>query len=58
MAALRWKRFPEPVPGNRLSNQRYKWDHTMRRHVLPRIGDVPVGGRGIRDGEDLATSTR
>ena len=39
---LRWKRFPAPVAGNRLSNQRYKWDYTMRKHVLPRIGTVPV----------------
>ena len=39
---LRWKRFPEPVAGNRLSNQRYKWDYTMRKHVLPRIGALPV----------------
>ena len=38
---LRWKRFLAPVAGNRLSNQRYKWDFTMRKHVLPRIGSVP-----------------
>ncbi|MCY3624152.1 MAG: integrase arm-type DNA-binding domain-containing protein [Gammaproteobacteria bacterium] len=39
---LRWKRFPAPVANNRLSNQRYRWDYTMRKHVLPRIGTVPV----------------
>ena len=39
---LRWKRFAPPVAGNRLSNQRYKWAYTMRKHVLPRIGTVPV----------------
>ena len=39
---LRWKRFPPPVASNRLSNQRYRWDYTMRKHVLPRIGTVPV----------------
>ena len=39
---LRWKRFPPPVANNRLSNQRYRWDYTMRKHVLPRIGTVPV----------------
>ena len=33
---------PPPVAGNRLSNQRYKWDYTMRKHALPRIGTVPV----------------
>ncbi|MXY58359.1 MAG: DUF4102 domain-containing protein, partial [Gammaproteobacteria bacterium] len=39
---LRWKRFPPPVANNRLSNQRYRWDYTMRKHVLPRIGTVAV----------------
>ncbi|MCE2460622.1 MAG: DUF4102 domain-containing protein [Pseudomonadales bacterium] len=34
---LRWKRFPPRVAGNRLSNQRYKWHYTMRKHVQPRI---------------------
>ena len=39
---LRWKRFPPPRADNRLTNQRYRWDYTMRKHVLPRIGTVPV----------------
>ena len=34
--------FSAAVAGNRLSNQRYKWDYTMRKHLLPRIGAVPV----------------
>ncbi len=33
---LRWRRFPPPRADNRLSNQRYRWDYTMRKHVLPR----------------------
>ena len=53
---LRWKRFPPPVAGNRLSNQRYKWDYTMRRHVLPRIGAVPVAEVTVRQAAAIASA--
>ena len=53
---LRWKRFPPPVAGNRLSNQRYKWDYTMRKHVLPRIGWVPVAEVTVRQAAAIASA--
>ena len=53
---LRWKRFPPPVAGNRLSNQRYKWDYTMRKHVLPRIGTVPVAEVTTQQAAAIASS--
>ena len=53
---LRWKRFPPPVAGNRLSNQRYKWDYTMRKHVLPRIGTVPVAEVTTQQAAEIASA--
>ena len=53
---LRWKRFPPPVAGNRLSNQRYKWDYTMRKHVLPRIGEVPVAEVTMQQAAAIASA--
>ena len=53
---LRWKRFPPPVAGNRLSNQRYKWDYTMRRHLLLRIGAVPVVEVTVRQAAAIASA--
>ncbi len=53
---LRWKRFPEPMAGNRLSNQRYKWNYTMRKHVLPRIGNVPVADVTTRQAAAIASA--
>ena len=53
---LRWKRFPPPVAGNRLSNQRYKWDYTMRKHVLPRIGTVPVAEVTVQQAAAIASA--
>ena len=53
---LRWKRFPAPVAGNRLSNQRYKWDGTMRKHVLPRIGALPVAEVATRQVAAIASA--
>ena len=53
---LRWKWFPAPVAGNRLSNQRYKWDCTMRKHVLPRIGSVPVAEVTTRQAAAIASA--
>ena len=38
---LRWKRFPPPRADNRQSNEHYRSDYTMRKHVLPQIGAVP-----------------
>ena len=53
---LRWKRFPPPVAGNRLSNQRYKWDYTMRKHVLPRIGTVRVAEVTVQQAAAIASA--
>ena len=53
---LRWKRFPPPVAGNRLSNQRYKWDYTMSKHVLPRIGQVPVAEVTVQQAAAIASA--
>ncbi len=53
---LRWKRFPPPVAGNRLSNQRYKWDYTMAKHVLPRIGSVPVAEVTVQQAAAIASA--
>ena len=53
---LRWKRFPPPAAGNRRSNQRYKWDCAMRRHVLPRIGTVPVAEVTTRQAAAIASA--
>ena len=53
---LRWKRFPPPAAGNRRSNQRYKWDCAMRRHVLPRIGAVPVAEVTTRQAAAIASA--
>ena len=53
---LRWKRFPAPVAGNRLSNQRYKWDYTMRKHVLPRIGSVAVAEVTVQQAAAIASA--
>ncbi|MCY3814374.1 MAG: integrase arm-type DNA-binding domain-containing protein, partial [Gammaproteobacteria bacterium] len=53
---LRWKRFPEPVANNRSSNQRYRWDYTMRKHVLPRIGAVPVAEVTTRQAAAIASA--
>ncbi len=53
---LRWKRFPPPVAGNRLSNQRYKWDYTMSKHVLPRIGSVPVAEVTVQQAAAIASA--
>ena len=53
---LRWKRFPPPVANNRLSNQRYRWDYTMRNHVLPRIGTVPVADVTIKQVAAIASA--
>ena len=53
---LRWKRFPPPRSDNRVSNQRYRWDYTMRRHVLPRIGAVPVAEVTVRQASAMASA--
>ena len=53
---LRWKRFPPPRADNRQSNQRYRWDYTMRRHVLPRIGAVPVVDVTVRQTAAIASA--
>lgn len=53
---LRWERVLPPVADNRLSKQRYKWDYTMRRHVLPRIGTVPVAEVTPRQAAAIASA--
>ena len=53
---LRWKRFPPPRADNRLSNQRYRWDYTMRKHVLPRIGAVPVAEVTVQQAASIAST--
>jgi len=53
---LRWKHFPPPAANNRGSNQRYRWDYTMRKHVLPRIGAVPVADVTVRQAAAIASA--